>query len=549
MMLQHLKSCNDIFTRSDRIALAELAERLWDQRSQLARECATTMADSLPSLFEVGGAAMEAQLAGLSKVFLTVALERILKGDINGLTQVFYEMNRRLFELDLDSVIGHKLSLPELYAAIRLGLHVIETHLQDYPPHLALAHSRLSSHLIMLVGLAYSDAHAEELKKGHEALEHMVATRTAELAKETALADSIFESLPGIFYLFDSNGRFLRWNRNFELASQSTSDQVAASHPIDYFRGDDRTTVAERIEEVFRAGQSTVEAEFVGRDGAHRPYLFTGRRVVLNDQVCLIGMGIDIAARKNVERRVIERTEELARSNADLEKFAYVASHDLQEPLRAVASYTELLARRYQDQLDDDGRHFIDRTVAAVGRMQALIHDLLAYSRIGTKGQAVTHTDCAEVVREVLDDLQTSINEAGAAVSYDPLPVVAADRSQLRQLLQNLIGNAIKFRGQVPARVRISAERDGEIWQFSVCDNGIGINAEYAERVFVIFQRLHSQRAYPGTGVGLAICKRIVERHGGRIWIAPQTATPGTTVCFTLPAEPPQESPSAPGVR
>jgi light-regulated signal transduction histidine kinase (bacteriophytochrome) len=208
----------------------------------------------------------------------------------------------------------------------------------------------------------------------------------------------------------------------------------------------------------------------------------------------------------------------------------------LQEPLRAVASYSQLLARRYQHRLDGDALRFIERTSAAVSRMQALIRDLLAYSRVGTRGEAFGPADCERVLREVLDDLQPAVAETGAVVTHDPLPTLAADESQIRQLLQNLIGNAIKFRGAEPPRVHVAARRDGDAWRFTVRDNGIGIDPEFAERVFVIFQRLHGRRAYPGTGVGLAICKRIVERHGGRIWIEPG-AGGGTTLCFQIPTD------------
>jgi light-regulated signal transduction histidine kinase (bacteriophytochrome) len=180
--------------------------------------------------------------------------------------------------------------------------------------------------------------------------------------------------------------------------------------------------------------------------------------------------------------------------------------------------------------------------------MQALIRDLLAYSRVGTRGEAFGATDCENVLRDVLDDLQTATAETGATVTHDPLPVLPADRSQLHQLLQNLIGNAIKFRGDAPPRVHVSASRQGDEWLFTVADNGIGIEAEYADRVFVIFQRLHSRRRYPGTGVGLAICKKIVERHGGRIWLE-SAVDRGTRVCFQLPAGAVEERAAATGGR
>ncbi|HYD49200.1 MAG TPA: PAS domain S-box protein [Terriglobales bacterium] len=796
-MLQQL-ICNDMFSRAERVALMELAERLWDERGEIARLWTLSLAESLPHYFPPGGVPSIQQVESLTKIFLTVGMERMLQADMPGLTQTIYEMTRRLIDADFGSAVGRRVVLPELYTAAQLGLRAIESRMSAVPVHVALAHGRLGSHLIMLIGLAYSDSRAEALQKARDELEEVVQARTAELAKQKVLAetiiatlpgiffligedehlvrwnqaleevsgyspeelrarhplelfdpadrpflagkmreafetgsataeaelidrhgqrharlftsrrvaldsgtclvgmaidiserrkaeervqrekrfaDTIIESLPGIFYLFDQSGRMMRWNKNFESTAQKTPQEMAGAHPIDFFEGSDRELVAQRIAEVFQTGQSSVEAEMVAADGTRRPYYLTGRRVIVDDQMCLVGTGIDITERiraeqelrrartaqmfagllesapdamvvtdhsgaivfansqterlfgysrhqlvghnltlliseslherallhpslsveaygkrrdgwrfpveimasplqtddgrlvtsairditqrkraeaeirslnATLERRVAERTQELARSNADLEKFAYVASHDLQEPLRSVASYTELLAKRYSEVLDNDGRHFIDRTIAAVGRMQALIRDLLAYSRVGTQPQSLSPTACEEVVREVLDDLQPAINDADAAVTYDPLPIVPGDRSQLRQLMQNLIGNAIKFHGKEPARVHLSAQREGNFWTFRVRDNGIGISAEHAERVFLIFQRLHSQRAYPGTGVGLAICKRIVERHGGRIWVdTEQPQSEGTTICFTLPAEPVEDSSAA----
>lgn len=199
-----------------------------------------------------------------------------------------------------------------------------------------------------------------------------------------------------------------------------------------------------------------------------------------------------------------------------------------------VASYTQLLARRYGDKLDDDAREFIDFAVDGARRMQALINDLLAYSRVGTRGAEFAPTDCNAVVDQVVADLGAAIEDERAVVTRGDLPTVLADATQLQQLLQNLIANAIKFHGERPPRVAVTAERRASEWLFSVRDNGIGIDPEYADRIFVIFQRLHSRAEYPGTGIGLAICKKIVERHGGRIWME-STPGEGTTFCFTLP--------------
>lgn len=766
----------------------------------IAHEWSRRLLERLPELFDIEGASLE-QLSSLNEVFLTVVLEQMQRGELGALSQTFYEMNRRLIELDLQ--VERRISLSSLYTSARLSLQVIAEQVGERHEHLMVAYAKLAAHLMMLVGLAYSDCREEALQRAHEQLERIVEERTAALRAEKALADTIIEtlpgvffmiderervvrwnhelekvsgytaeeiasrhpldyfaaedrpglreklsegfavgfasaeadlvardgtrhprlftskrvrlgdaaylvgvgidiaerrraaervarekrfsdviieSLPGIFYLFDSQGRFRRWNENFQSVSQFSAEEIARMHPTEFFRGDDVPYIAERIGQVIRDGNSTADAPFVSKDGTARPYFFTGRRVVVDDEVCVIGMGIDITERKqaeealrrartaqlfaallesapdavvvsdrhgaivfanseterlygyargelrgqplqlliphhpgvsfddgrakvppavgletlarrrdgsafpveiklspletddgvlltsairditdrkraeaeirrlnlDLERRVDERTRELARSNADLEQFAYVASHDLQEPLRAVASYTQLLARRYHDRLDGEAQRFIERTTGAVARMQALIRDLLAYSRVDTQGTAFGPTDCEAVLRDALDNLQAAIAEAGAAVTHDPLPRLPADASQLRQLFQNLIGNAIKFRRDERPRVHVAARPDRDGWLFTVRDNGIGIEPEYAQRIFVIFQRLHSRRAYPGTGVGLAICKKIVERHGGRIWV--ESDDGGTRVCFCLPADVPPE-PEEPALR
>jgi PAS domain S-box-containing protein len=254
----------------------------------------------------------------------------------------------------------------------------------------------------------------------------------------------------------------------------------------------------------------------------------------ITERVRLDEIRREMTERKAATDALAHHAQDLARSNADLEQFAYVASHDLQEPLRMVANYTQLLAKRYRGKLDADADEFIGYAVNGATRMQQLIADLLTYSRVGTKGHAFESTDLEAVLVRVLGDLKLAVEQSGGAVTHDPLPTVVGDGTQLAQLLQNLLANALKFRGPDPPRVHLSAERNGREVKVSVRDNGIGIAPEHVERIFVIFQRLHTTAQYPGTGIGLAVCKKIVERHGGRIWVESQPGQ-GATFSFTLP--------------
>jgi signal transduction histidine kinase len=250
------------------------------------------------------------------------------------------------------------------------------------------------------------------------------------------------------------------------------------------------------------------------------------------------------AARKRAEEALERRSEELARSNEELERFAYVASHDLQEPLRMVSSYVQLIERRYKGRLDSDADEFIGYAVEGAGRMQRLITDLLAFSRVGRPGKEFESTSLDTALDRALSNLRMAIEESGAAVTHDSLPVVGADPTQMAQVFQNLVGNAIKFRGKEPPRVHVSVRwRTGE-WLFAVRDNGIGVEADYLERIFIVFQRLHGSR-YPGTGIGLPISRKIVERHGGRMWVESEPGK-GLTFFFTLPRLPDRDREEAP---
>jgi PAS domain S-box-containing protein len=243
---------------------------------------------------------------------------------------------------------------------------------------------------------------------------------------------------------------------------------------------------------------------------------------------------------EGLERCIQERTEtlalrtrELERSNDDLEQFAYVASHDLKQPLRAVSGFLGVLREHCGGKLDQEAMRYIARALEATERMRELIDDLLAYARVGTRGRDFKNVECANVLDMAIENLAAAIQESGGVVTRDPLPTVKGDALQLVSLFQNLIGNALKFRRETPPRIHVSAERNDRVWRFSIRDNGIGIDPQHYERIFRVFQRLHPRAEYPGTGIGLAISKRIVERHGGRIWVE-SVPGQGTTFSFCL---------------
>jgi signal transduction histidine kinase len=249
--------------------------------------------------------------------------------------------------------------------------------------------------------------------------------------------------------------------------------------------------------------------------------------------VPVVPRALTLPSLETANRELLKTKAALERSNRDLEQFAYVASHDLQEPLRMVAAYTQLLKQRYGGRLDADARDFIDYAAQGALRMQALIDDLLAYSRLTTRARPFEPVDCNGTLGRALADLRGAIQESGATVTSDPLPTIAGDEAQLCLVFQNLVANALKFRGDAPPRVHVSARRERGEWVFSVRDNGIGIDPQYADQLFAMFRRLHGSH-YPGSGIGLATCKNIVERHGGRIWFESAPGR-GATFRFTLP--------------
>jgi PAS domain S-box-containing protein len=377
---------------------------------------------------------------------------------------------------------------------------------------------------------------------------------TAQRDAETRLKESearfrqTFElAASGICHVID--GRFVRVNKSLCEILGYSEPELLGKHVKDVSHPEDRdVTDAERAR--VRSGEiesARFEKRYLRGDNGAVVWADIAIAVVrdaLGAPQYEVAVFDDITERKHAEAAARAAHEELKRSNAELEQFAYVASHDLQEPLRMVASYTQLLSRRYDARLDKDAREFMAYIVDGATRMKQLIEDLLAYSRVGTKGADFRPVAADAALRRALFNLRAAIEEAGAAVTHDPLPTLPADEGQLAQVFQNLIGNALKFRSASVPRIHVGvAEKETE-WEFEVRDNGIGIEPQYYERIFMVFQRLHNKGEYPGTGIGLAICKKVVERHGGRIRVESrpaqgptQVANQGSSFYFTLPKE------------
>jgi PAS domain S-box-containing protein len=354
------------------------------------------------------------------------------------------------------------------------------------------------------------------------------------LLREKHFTDALIDNLPATFWVVDDNVKFIRWNSNQEKVLGYSPDKLSRINPLKIIVPEDRQRVASRFMEAFQGSCEEVETYVIKETGQTVPYQLSFAPLTVGGRQYLMGFGIDISARKQAESKLQKIMDDLKRSNEELEQFAYVASHDLQEPLRMVSSYVQLLEKRYRDKLDTDAIDFINFAVDGSRRMQNLINDLLSYSRVGSRGKPFQPVDSSAIYNAAVNNLQIAIRENEAYIEHGELPRVTADEGQMVQVFQNLIGNAIKFHGKDSPHVIVNADRVNGNWIFSVKDNGIGISRQFFDRIFMVFQRLHGNE-YPGTGIGLSIARKIIQRHGGQIWVESELDK-GSTFYFSIPA-------------
>jgi PAS domain S-box-containing protein len=477
----------------------------------------------------------------------------------------FSDMVKQIHEVDpeyqptLEAAI--KFYAPEAVPVISEAVRRAIDYGESYDVELQLITAKQNRIWVRAIGQAYRDS-GEIIRVGGvfqdinaRKLAEIEARKNSEqLQRLSTELEIIIDSIPGLVFYKDKNNRFIRVNKYMCDVYKMSKKQLEGLSLNALHSEEQAQAYYEDDLQVIRSRRPKLNIDEPWETEAGLRWVSTSKIPYINETgeaVGIIGVSLDVTERKlaenelkrhreHLEEMVKERTEKLAvaireleRSNKELELFAYVASHDLQEPLRMISSYTQLLAQRYEGQLDEKAKKYIAYAVDGSVRMQRLINDLLTYSRISTRGKSLQPTDAHAVLGEAMGNLQAVIEESGALVTNDDLPTVRADTSQLLQIFQNLIANALKFRGDTPPRIHVSAQDQGSEWLFSVRDNGIGIDREYADRLFVIFQRLHTRQEYPGTGIGLAVCKRIVERHGGRIWFESETGK-GSTFFFTI---------------
>jgi PAS domain S-box-containing protein len=359
------------------------------------------------------------------------------------------------------------------------------------------------------------------------------------ILREKAFSDSVINSLPGVFYMFDEKGKYVWWNKNLEDVTEYSSDEIPNVHPTELFGETDRERVKEAMEEAFRKGETTVEGDLVAKSGRKTPFFFTGVRVERNGKPYLVGLGIDITERRKAEV-ILEKlnidlessVQELERSNRELRDFAHITAHDLKAPLRGIGTLVDWLDQDYGEQIGPEGQENLHLLQNRVDRMGRLISGILRYSEIGHNDRSVeildTHALAEEVIEQIAppDHIEIRIENT--------LPSVPAERTRLTQVLQNLITNAIKYIDKPQGKIHISARDAGDFWEFCIADNGPGIEAKHFARIFQMFQTLSSADRCESTGLGLAVVKKIVDLYGGRIWLESEMGR-GSTFFFTLP--------------
>ena len=347
---------------------------------------------------------------------------------------------------------------------------------------------------------------------------------------------TLFENAyDGILIIMDE-GEFVCANKRMEEIMGYNGEELLQLNIKDLTHPDEFEKIVEEYQKRFEGKTVTIQYEtiIVNKNGKSVPVELSAAKTIWERKPAFISIFRDITERKKAEEELKAILKELKRSNTELEQFAYVASHDLQEPLRMVTSFTQLLQNRYTDKLDDDANDFINYAVDGATRMQNLINDLLIFSRVGTRGKSFKTTDMNAVLEATIATFKQLIKKTNTTLTYNPLPVIIADESQMIQLLQNLISNAIKFRSEESPRINVSGDVKADKWIFSVSDNGIGIDSKNFDRIFIIFQRLHKKEEYSGTGIGLAVCKKIIQRHRGKIWVESELGK-GSTFYFSIP--------------